>query len=199
MWVVRTAFQRAIPCFTAHWTSFADRSSFAGYNAIGRRCLIVCSSFGRFSYVAADTKIARAKIGAFCSIGQEVMIGGLAKHPMNWLSTHPVFFSTKKQANITFVEHDAFREEYDVEIGNDVWVGARAMILDGCRVGNGAVIAAGAVVAKDVPPYAMVGGVPAQVIKFRFSPEEISKLEEMKWWNWDLQALRKFRFGESFK
>ena len=70
-----------------------------------------------------------------------------------------------------------------VIIGNDVWIGSHALILGGVKIGDGAVIGAGAVVTKDVPPYAVVGGVPARIIKYRFSQEIIDKLLEIKWWN----------------
>ncbi|MGO2200634.1 CatB-related O-acetyltransferase [Pseudomonas helleri] len=184
--------KRKIEGFSAHWSSYADKSSsFEGYNNIGRRCIIISSSISRFTYVSADTKIVRARIGSFCSIAQEVLIGGLASHPLDWLSTHPVFYSTKKQANYSFASSDQINEQGIVEIGHDVWIGARAMILDNCKIGNGAVIAAGAVVVKDVPPYAIVGGVPARIIKYRFSDEKIEKIQQSKWWEQDIQALSK--------
>ena len=191
-WILRSRIRLKInlPGFSAHWTTFSDESSkFEGYNSIGRRCLIVDSSIGRFSYISADTKIIRTHIGSFCSIAQEVLIGGLATHPLNWLSTHPAFYSTKKQANYSFASSDECQEQGRVEVGHDVWIGARAMILDNCKIGNGAVIAAGAVVVKDVPPYAIVGGVPARIIRYRFSPEVIEAIEKMKWWDMDMDDL----------
>ncbi|WP_454726784.1 MULTISPECIES: CatB-related O-acetyltransferase [Cupriavidus] len=185
--------------FSAHWSSYSDKTSkFEGYNAVGRRCLILNSSIARFSYISADTKIIRTKIGAFCSIGQEVLIGGLASHPLDWLSTHPVFFSTKQQANMSFVKIDAVEEQGYVEIGNDVWIGARAIIIDNCKIGNGAVIAAGAVVASDIPPYAIVGGVPARIIRYRFTPNEIERIEKMEWWTLSIEELCQLKVRPPF-
>ncbi len=76
-----------------------------------------------------------------------------------------------------------FQDYQRIEIGNDVWIGARVVILDGVKIGNGAVIAAGAVVAKDVPPYAIVGGVPAKLIRYRLTPERLDEITRTEWWN----------------
>jgi chloramphenicol O-acetyltransferase type B len=190
---------KKIQGFSAHWSSYIDSlTTFGGYNNIGRRCRINESAIGRFTYISADTKINRTSIGAFCSIGQESIIGGLARHPLDWLSTHPAFFSSRKQANISFAKADLVEELGRVEIGNDVWIGARVMIIDGCTVGDGAVLAAGAVVASDVPPYAIVGGVPAKVIRFRFTPDEIATLTKSKWWDRPLNELSKLQARPPF-
>lgn len=193
LWVLfrRYVLNQRVCGFGAHWTSFVDsNSSFGGYNNIGRRCSINGSSLGRFTYVSADTKINRATVGSFCSIGQESIIGGLAKHPTNWLSTHPAFFSKKCQAGYSFVDEDKFTEQLNVDIGHDVWIGARVMVLDGCRIGNGAIIAAGAVVVNDVPPYAIFGGVPAKLIRYRFDQDKVKKLIDIQWWNWSIEELK---------
>lgn len=198
-WVLlrRLRLMNILTGFSAHWSSYSDDFSvFGGYNNIGRRCKIIDSKIGRFSYVAADTKIIRANIGSFCSIGQESLLGGLATHPLNWLSTHPVFYSAKRQSNISFTEHDIFHDQKDIEIGHDVWIGARVMILDGCKIGNGAVIAAGAVVVKDVPAYAIVGGVPASIIKYRFDPDIIENIQKTQWWNFSIDKLAKLNVSD---
>lgn len=75
-------------------------------------------------------------------------------------------------------------------MGNDVLIGSHSLILGGVTIGNGAVVAAGAVVTKDVPPYAIVGGVPASIIKYRFSQDIINKLQELRWWDWPEERLR---------
>jgi chloramphenicol O-acetyltransferase type B len=144
---------------------------------------------GRYSYVAPDAKISMARIGRFCSIGPEI-ICGYGDHPINWVSTSPVFFSTLRQCGETFADKDLFEERKPIVIDNDVWIGARVFIRDGVRIGNGAVIAAGAVVVKDVPDYAVVGGVPAKVIRYRFSPEAIGSLLSISWWNWPEDRIR---------
>lgn len=187
----RKKLEKTIQGLNIHWMAYINNSSISEFNVIGRRCQIIESSLQAYTYIAADTKINKTIIGKFCSIGQECIIGGLASHPLNWISTHPAFFSTKKQANITFVEEDKYNEQAGVEIGNDVWIGARAMILDGCIIGDGAVIAAGAVVAKSVPPYAVVGGVPAKIIKYRFSKEKIEEIKKTEWWDMPLSKIKK--------
>ena len=82
-----------------------------------------------------------------------------------------------------------FAEYRPITIGNDVWIGARAMVMDGVEVGDGAIVAANAVVTKDVPPYAIVGGVPAKVIRYRFAPEKIEALQLLQWWSWPLEEI----------
>lgn len=195
-WLFFRRFQliNTLSGLTIHWTSYIDpQSTLSGYNRIGRRCRINDSTVGSCTYISADTKINRTKIGKFCSIGQECIIGGVARHPTDWLSTHPAFFSTKSQANITFATIDQFEEQGTVEIGNDVWIGVRALVFDGCRIGDGAIVAAGAVVTKDVPPYAIYGGVPAKLIRYRFSDDVILALLKAEWWNYDLDEIRRLK------
>lgn len=149
------------------------------------------SSIGRNIYVAG-ARIGDASIGAFCSVG----VGAwLSSHPSHWLSTHPAFYSVRGQSNVTFAIENYFDELGPVKLGNDVWVGARALILDGVSVGDGATIAAGAVVAANVPPYAVVRGVPAKVTRFRFEPTVVAELLERKCWDLDNEKLAKIAPG----
>lgn len=159
-----------------------------GYNKLAKGSMLNQTELGKFTYVAG-AKIGRAHIGAFCSIGPNVTIGGLGRHPVHWLSTHPAFFSTRMQAGLTFVQADKFEELKWVEVGSDVWIGANAIILDGVRIGHGAIVAAGAVVTNDVPPYAIVGGVSAKLIKYRFKPDVIDSLLEWQWWNLSIEKI----------
>lgn len=145
---------------------------------------------GSYTYIASRSNLSNVKIGKFCSIGPEV-ICGIGSHPTNLVSTHPSFFSTLGQSQIVFAKQNYFEEVKRITIENDVWIGARVTILDGVKIGNGAIIAAGAVVTKDVPPYSIVGGVPAKVIKFRFTKEEIAKLLELQWWDWNIKEIEK--------
>lgn len=142
-----------------------------------------------FVYIASGTKIGSTKIGKFCSIGPDCKIG-LGKHPTGFISTFPAFFSTKRQCQISFVNKNYFEEIHPIIIGNDVWIGANAIIMDGVKIGDGAIIAAAAVVTKDVQPFSIVAGVPAREIRKRFTSEEINKLMKIKWWERDVNWLK---------
>ncbi len=153
-------------------------------------CLILNSSIERFSYVGRNSMIQNASIGSFCSIANDVFIG-LGAHPIDKFSTSPLFYRTSNPLKFKLINEDSgFLEYQPIEIGNDVWIGARATILDGVIVGNGAIIAANAVVTKDVPPYAIVGGVPAKVITHRFSKEKIEALQQRQWWLLPLTEIK---------
>lgn len=186
----RHALARSLKGFGASVHSYASTDCvFSENNVLHGRAAISNSRLGRFTYISS-AEVANATIGAFCSIGYKAIIGGLGRHPTHWASTHPAFFSTRRQANASFADRDQFQETERVVLGNDVWIGAAAIILDGVTVGDGAIVAAGAVVHKDVPPYAIVGGVPAKVIRFRFSEEIRTRLQKSRWWDWPEVRLR---------
>ena len=147
---------------------------------------------GAYSYIAANTDIENAEIGKFCSIADHCRIG-MSGHSLHYISTSPIFTQTINALQEKWIEKNVFThksEEERVYLGNDVWVGSRVLIKGGVHVGNGACIAAGAVVVKDVPPYAIVGGVPAKVIKYRFPQPIIEKLQELQWWNFPEKILK---------
>ena len=139
-------------------------------------------------------------IGRYCSINGSARIYN--NHPLESVTTHPFIdyalfspwetYIQRKELvnkfgthwNNAVYENSPIRNNRPVTIGNDVWIGAEVIILPGVSIGNGAIIAAGAVVNKDVEDYAIVGGVPAKLIKYRFSNEQINKLQQIKWWNW---------------
>lgn len=128
-------------------------------------------------------------VGSYCSFGPDVMIFGQADHPTHLVSTYPF------RAMIFTPEHpdaDATTRGA-VYIGHDVWVGARAIILSGVSIGDGAVIAAGAVVARDVAPYAVVAGSPARQIKLRLPEDQIAALRSIRWWDWPDEKLARFK------
>jgi acetyltransferase-like isoleucine patch superfamily enzyme len=149
------------------------------------------SSIGAFSYIGARSRITNCSLGCFCSIAPEVLIGLGGTHPTDLVSTHPAFYSTLMQSGVTFVNSTLFDEtSKQITIGHDVWIGTRAILVDGVSIGCGAIVAAAAVVTKDVPPYAIVAGVPAKVIRYRFSPTQIEFLLKFKWWDKSHEWLR---------
>ena len=165
-------------------------SYFGNYNVLYEGVILTNVTLGDFTYIASYSNLSNTDIGKFSSIGPEVR-AGLGKHPTrNFVSTHPAFFSSLAQSNITFSTESVFEEFAKINIGNDVWIGARAIILDGVNIGDGAIIAAGALVTKDVPNYAVVGGVPAKIIRYRFEENDIAFLMNIKWWDKDISWLR---------
>lgn len=165
--------------------SFIDKTA-----KIYSGCLFYDSTLGKYSYIGYDCEIVNCKIGAFCSIAGGVIIGG-AKHPIDWVSTSPVFYSASGGTGRHLGKLNIPKTKQTV-IGNDVWIGHRAIILQGVTIGNGAVIGAGAVVTKDIPPYAIVVGVPAKIVRYRFNKEIIDSLEDIKWWNLQDRDLRSY-------
>ena len=136
-------------------------------------------------------------VGRFCSIASSAQIQ--ENHPMNMITTANLYegFLEDKARKKWFgraVECEKSpNKSFKVEIGNDVWIGANAFINAStvCKIGNGAIIGTGAVVTKDVPPYAILVGVPAKVKGYRFSPEQIKCLQKVKWWNWSNEEINK--------
>ncbi len=152
-------------------------------------CLVLNSTIRQFSYVGRNSIVQNASIGSYCSIANDVFIG-LGLHPSELFSTSPLFYRVTNTFKYRLIENDIDFVEYQpIEIGSDVWIGARATILDGVKVGHGAIIATNAVVTKDVPPYAIVGGVPAKIIRYRFTAEKIEKLLSTQWWTWSLDDI----------
>ncbi len=173
-------------------------NKFEGANYIGNFSHIRNCNIGYMSYFGSRCLFQGVKIGKYCSIASEVsVISG--EHPTSgFVSTHPAFYSLKTMMGITFAKQKKFDEyiyadkenKYKVVIGNDVWIATGAKILSGVHIGNGAIIAAGAVVTKDVEPYSIVGGVPAKLIRKRFSEEDIAFLEKLQWWDNDTTWLK---------
>ena len=182
--------KKRFPTAQMGYDSWCNNSELAEYVTLYENVRVSNSKVGKFTYFAEGARISNAQIGNFCSIGPQVLMGRGTHPTKKFVSTHPIFFSTGKQAQISFADKTYFDEIRPVIIGNDVWIGAKTYICDGVTIGNGAIIAAGAIVTKDVPPYAMVGGVPAKVLRYRFSMEEIDFLLKDAWWNKDINWLR---------
>lgn len=146
-----------------------------------------------------------SRIGRYCSINRTARIWN--NHPLEYVTTSPILdyrslcsykefvrrreFCDKygKHLNNHPFEDSPLRDNKPVEIGNDVWIGANVILLPGVKIGDGAVLAAGAVVTKDVEPYAIVGGVPAKTIRMRFSDDVIEKMLRIAWWNWEPERI----------
>ena len=129
----------------------------------------------------------RLIIGKFCSIATDVrfiMNGG--NHPTTWMTTYPFpIFGQGWEAAMPA----SWPTRGDTVVGNDVWIGYGALIMPGVKVGNGAIIATASVVTRDVPPYAIVGGNPATVLRYRFEPPVVERLEKLRWWDWDVTRI----------
>lgn len=134
--------------------------------------------------------LVNVEIGPFCSLGSHIRAGGVA-HPSHFVSTSPVFLSHKDSVKAKFAQHD-FLPDVRTTIGADVWVADGAYIKAGVSVGHGAIIGMGAVVTRDVPPYAVVGGNPARVLRHRFDAATIEGLLRSEWWTWSETKLHEF-------
>jgi acetyltransferase-like isoleucine patch superfamily enzyme len=145
---------------------------------------------GRFTYgkpnITLWSENDSVEIGSFCSFGVNVEIISGGEHRTDWITTYPL----KIAFNMLGPNDDLIPfNKGPINIGHDVWVGQGARILSGVRIGNGAVIAAGSLITKDVADYEVVGGNPAKHIKFRFNEIDIQKLLSLKWWGWNIEKI----------
>lgn len=152
-----------------------DRCNFAGKIEIG-----YATTLGYNNFIHGNIKI-----GKYCQLGADVALHA-TNHPTAYMTTYI-------NQNLFKGELKKLKEEKRIEIGNDVWIGHNVIIVGNVKVGNGAVLAAGSVVTKDVPAYTIVGGVPAKIIKKRFSDTVIEELENLKWWDKNEQELEKIK------
>lgn len=190
----RYKVRRSVASFEASPISYCcERTKFAGYHTIKKWTELYNTQVGRFTYFAENVRVRNCVMGPFCSIGAHVIIGELAKHPTGMISTHPLMYSASPVCGIVFVKKTRIVEFESVFVGADVFIGTHAMIFPGISLGVGSIVAAGAVVTKNVPPYAIVAGVPAKIIRYRFSEEVISELIKTEWWNWELSKLKKLQ------
>ena len=161
------------------------------YTQIQAHCVLNDVTIGDYTYLAGYNQIDYATIGKFCSLASFVRVGP-GNHPTYTRVAQHHFTYRSELFGLGPDDADffAWRKADPVQIGNDVWIGHNACVLPGVTVGNGAVCAAGAVVTKDVEPYAIVAGVPAKKIKMRFDGELIRRIEACKWWDWDHETIR---------
>lgn len=150
-------------------------------------CAFTKVTMGRYSYVGGETHIGDTEIGSFCSIGRACEIGG-GIHPMDTVSTSPVFLNGRNIMHKNFAKHP-YESSTRVIIEHDVWIGEGAYIKSGVHIGSGAVIGSHAVVTRDVEPYAIVAGCPARMIRKRFDDATVQALLRVKWWEWSDNEL----------
>jgi len=151
---------------------------------------------GAYTFInSGSTVFSGTTIGRYCSIGKNCEIGAF-DHPINWLSSSPFQYNMKMH----FPQHEGECHQIKptrpkfTKIGHDVWIGSLVIIKRGVTIGDGAIIAGGAVVINNVPPYAIMGGVPAQILKYRFNRETIKKLMLLKWWELKPKELDGIQF-----
>lgn len=167
-----------------------EHSSVSRKAKVMRGCVLNNSNINDYTYISPNTRVIHANIGKFCSIASECCIG-MGTHATEFKSTSPIFYSVENPLGKVWTNETFYKEHKTVNIGNDVWIGQRVMIMGGISIGNGAIVGAGAVVTKDVPPYSIIGGVPGHIIKYRFSDKTIKELEDSEWWNKDDEYLKK--------
>lgn len=173
-------------------------AKFESYSKISKHTSFIgeiglCSYIGEYSFISG-------KIGRFTSIGSNCsIITGVHLYTYPSVTTSPSFYSMRNICGHSFAQKQILHEEhrfadikkqYPIIIGNDCWINSHVKFVSGIKIGDGAVVLAGAVVTKDVPPYAIVGGVPAKIIRYRYDKEDIEFLLRTKWWTHDIEWFK---------
>lgn len=180
-----------------HRTASVRASSFGRYCEVGARTKVAESSFGDYSYVVNDSDIIYTTVGKFCSIAAHTRINP-GNHPLERVAlSHFTYRSSSYDLGPDDAAFFDWRRSFRCVMGHDVWIGHGAIILPGVQLGTGCAIGAGAVVTKNVPPFAIVVGNPGRVLRYRFTPEIIAALERIAWWDWPhhrlAEGLKDFR------
>lgn len=173
-----------------HPTAHVRKSQLGGWTEIGPQCSVSESTFGDYSYLAGHVSMIWTDVGKFTSIAAQTRINP-GNHPTWRVTQHHSTYRRIQYGFDTEEDHAFFqwRKEHRCVIGHDVWIGHGVTVIAGKKIGHGAVIGSGAVVTRDIPAYAVAVGVPARVIKYRFPPDVIEKLQASAWWNWDRETL----------
>jgi phosphonate metabolism protein (transferase hexapeptide repeat family) len=166
-------------------------SQLGAFTEVGARTMLLDVAMGDYSYVVNDSQITYTTIGKFCSIAAMTRINP-GNHPMHRATQAHFTYraSAYFEGEADDAEFFAWRRAHHVDIGHDVWIGHGAIVLPGRSVGTDAVVAAGAIVTKDVPAYTIVAGNPARAIRRRFAEAVTSRLAQLAWWDWDHETLR---------
>jgi len=175
--------RRRFPLSVFHPGSVVSQDSNVGnYSVLFANVGLESANLGAYSYVQSGSLLTNVEVGPFCSIAGGVIVG-LASHPMHLVSTSPVFYDCEQPLPRFFTRERLVTTHLPRTIINaDVWIGQNAMIKAGINIGVGAVVGAGAIVTRDVPPYTIVTGIPARPTRTRFSQDICRRLLESRWW-----------------
>jgi len=190
---------KSIGLVTAGHVALGETTTFEKPVAITAAKLIGSNTIGAFTYINASCELWQTSIGRYCSIAEYVAVGP-NEHPIDWFSTCPFTYNWNQRPG-PFHEYEEYQRivnkqagpeinQQTTTIGSDVWLGHGSFIKKGITIGHGAVVAARAVVTSDVPPYHIVGGIPAKTIRKRFDDKTINQLLELQWWNYDLAPMQ---------
>jgi acetyltransferase-like isoleucine patch superfamily enzyme len=168
----------------SYWDS---KSEFTKNTRLGPFVKLLESKIDEYSRISKGCSLLFCSVGKFTSLADNVQVGAW-RHPLQMASTSQLFYNKNSLFN-KWVKPIDYEQKLPVTIGNDVWIGSKSLIMGGVHVGDGAVIASHSVVTKNVPPYAIVGGIPAKIIKYRFDDETIKRLLEIKWWDFTEEEI----------